>query len=179
MNSRMIALIAATCLIALLVIDIWQVQQLKMIQHQLREGDQIKTDVQRMLYEQRLAMKKAERAQKTPAPAPQAEAVQSQAAPAEGMPAEAGTLLQQALEGLKRASAANDAGDLAASAAEVGAIKEAVWKAGDMWPKYKEPLHELMAPLDYAVKRLNRGDTADFSQPQKVVAALLRKGQKQ
>ncbi len=178
MNSRMIALIAATCLVALLVIDIWQVQQLKMIQHQLREGDQLKADVQRMLYEQHLAMKKAERQQKARPAAQQAKAEQQPAPPADTMPAEAGALLQQALEGLQRAVAANDAGDLAAAAAEVPAIKDAVWKAGDMWPKYKDPLHALMSPLDYAVKRLKRGDTADFGKPQKVVAALLRKGQK-
>jgi|UPI0003755558 hypothetical protein len=158
--------------------EFWQVQQIKMITHQLRENDQLTNDVQRLLYQQQTILKQAERANKRPAPAPAHNAEKPAEKPAaEGASPDVKVLLQTAQAGLQRAIEANDRKDLAASAAEVAAVKDAIWKAGDMWPKYKTPLQELMGPLDYAVKRLNRGDQADFSKPMKTVSALLRKGQ--
>jgi len=159
--------------------EFWQVQQIKMIQHQLRENDQLSADVQRLLVQQQTMLKQAERPKKASAPAPahgEAKASEKPAA-TEGASPDVKVLLQTAQAGLQRAIEANDRKDLAASAAEVPAIKDAIWKSGDMWPKYKTPLQELMGPLDYAVKRLNRGDQADFSKAIKTVSALLRKGQ--
>ncbi len=181
MNTRMLAILAAACLVALLSIEIWQVQQIKLMQHQLRESEHLRVDVQRMLYEHRLAMKRAERPVRQAASA-KASAPSSDAQPKTDsgrvMPEAAGVLLQQALDGLQRAIAANEAGDALAAASEVPAIKEAVWKAGDIWQKYQTPLRELMGPLDYAVTRLQKGEKADFRKPLKVVQGLLRKGRK-
>ncbi len=174
MSIRMIFILMTGCLIALLILSFWQVQQTKLIQHQLKEDHQLKVDIQRMLQQ---ANRVKPLPKQTVPPAQHSVNNNQPAAKPAGAPDAAKVLLNNALEGLLRAIKANDAKDLGAAATEVAAIKDAVWKTGDLWPKYKTPLHELMSPLDYAVKRLERGDQADFSKVLKTVRALLRKGE--
>jgi len=172
MSIRMIFILMTGCLIALLILAFWQVQQTKLIQHQLKEDHQLKVDIQRMLQQSRQIKPQLKQAM----PAQHNANDNPPAAKPAGAPDAAKALLNDALAGLLRAIKANDAKELTAAAAEVPAIKDAVWKTGDLWPKYKTALHELMSPLDYAIKRLKRGDQADFSKALKTVKALLRKG---